>query len=165
MPYSVAEWKDARQKGRTNLLYLCQNILGYPDVSKEVHGRLCASLQRFKGGSETVAELPGGRLRFEPGSYKPYVDMWDLEGPRKTLILIPRGHLKTTVATIAHTIQWIINYPNIRILLSSGTGEQVRKFISEVKGHFQFNEMFRYFYPEFCPHGKNVKEFGNQDSF
>lgn len=129
------------------------------------------ALQKFAGGEDTSEpRLVNGKP--SPGtfkelidSYKPSVPMWDLEGPRKSLILWPRGHLKTTVCTIAYTIQWILNYPDVRILLSSGTGEQVRKFLDEILSHFRHNDMFRWVYPEFVPHGKNVKEFGNQERF
>lgn len=169
--YSIAEWKTMRQYGRTSLLWLCQNVLGYKDVSKEVHGPMCRVLQKFKGGEDSGDnKLFSGRV--SPGTfkdlienYKPACEMWELEGVRKLLLLWPRGHLKTTVATIAYNIQWIINYPNVRILLSSGTGEQVRKILDEMISHFRYNDMFRWLYPEFCPHGKNVKDFGNQERF
>lgn len=164
MALNLVQYRDVRQKCRTSLRFLC-HILGYVDVCREVHGKLIDSLQKFKGGTEEFKLLAGGRFGLTPNSFKPFVEMWDLEGPRKSLVLIPRGHLKSSVATMAHTIQWIINYPNIRILLSSGTGDQVRGFLSETKEHFQFNEKFRYYFPEFCPHGKGVKDFGNQDEF
>jgi predicted phage terminase large subunit-like protein len=165
-------WKEMRQRGRTSLLYLCKAILGYKDVCPQVHGNLIRSLQEFEGGEdEAVGKSINGKP--SPGSfpelingYKPFIpNMWDLEGSRERLILIPRNHLKTSVATIAHTIQWIINYPDVRILLSSGTGDQVKGFLRAIKEHFQTNETFRYFYPEFVPHGKAVKEFGNQEMF
>jgi hypothetical protein len=54
--------------------------------------------------------------------------------------------------------------PNIRILISSGTGDQARGFLRAIKQHFTENEMFRFLFPEFCPQ-KNVKEFGNQEQF
>jgi hypothetical protein len=55
-------------------------------------------------------------------------------------------------------IQWILNYPNIRILLSSGTGDQVHGFLKEIKGHFQFNDILRWLYPEYCPNAKNMRQ-------
>lgn len=170
--FTLDEWKTMRQYGRTSLLWLCQNVLGYKDVSKEVHGNLYRSLQAFKGGEDTASGKPingypsPGTFKDLTDGYRPAVaDIWDLGGARERLILIPRNHLKTSVATIAHTIQWIINYPNIRILLSSGTGDQVKGFLRAIKEHFTTNEMFRWLYPEFVPHGKSVKEFGNQEMF
>lgn len=161
-----------RQNGRTNLIWLCNNVLGYIDVSERVHGRMARTMQQFKGGRDWLKPtkmlngLPvAGTSKELVENYEPFCDIWDLEGPRERLVLIPRNHLKSSVCTIAHTIQWIINYPNVRILISSGTGDQVKGFLRAIREHFQTNEMFRYLYPEFVPQGKNVKDFGNQDSF
>lgn len=162
--WKIEDWQKLRQKGRTNLLWFCRRVLGYKDVCKEVHGKLIDSLQKFQGGNEEVKQVGTQGFGVIPGSYKPSIEMWDLQGHRKSLILIPRGHLKSTV-NMAHIVQWVINYPDVRILVSSGTGDQVRKFMEEIKSHFQFNEMFRWLYPEFVPHGKGIKEFGNQERF
>lgn len=172
--YTADEWRTMRQYGRTSLLYLCNNVLGYKDVSKEVHGPYMRCLQKFKGGKDFLCsrtvnnQTSPGTFKELIEGYKPEIpDFWDLESPhglRRTLILMPRGHLKSTVM-MGHMIQWIINYPNIRILLSSGTGDQVHGFLKEIKGHFQYNEMFRWLYPEFCPPAKTSKDFGNQDQF
>lgn len=163
-----------RQKGRTNLIWLARYILGYKDISREVHGKFVDCLQKFQGGRDwTHMKFIGGKQ--SPGTmkeliegYEPLVpDFWNMENPygmRRWLILMPRGHLKSTIM-MSHWIQWIVNYPNIRILLSSGTGGQVGGFLKEIKQHFQFNDSFRYLYPEFCPSARNVKEFGNQEQF
>lgn len=162
-------WRYWRQQCRTNLLFFCYFVLGYQDVTEEVHGRLISNLQHFEGGRDPLklTARPDGTgigTMEELAGYRPLVPIERLEGYRKTLNLIPRGFLKTSVATIAHSIQWIINYPDVRILISSATDAQVRKFLDEIKKHFQFNECFRYLFPEYCPQG-NVKEFGNQEQF
>src|SRR5579872_1499723 len=105
----------ARQVLRTDLYKLC-HLLGYKDVDPKVHGPLLDNLQKFKGGTDT-------EIRSEVFQYKPHVPHWQLEGQRDHLFLYPRGHLKTTIISIAHTIQWIINYPNIRVCLSTSIGE------------------------------------------
>lgn len=168
---TIEDWKRIRQGGRTNLIFLARNILGYRDVCDEVHGPYIRCLQQFKGGRD----WPTSRGPNSPGTIKELVEgydpcvpnFWDLENPtglRRWLILMPRGHLKSTII-MSHLIQWILNYPNIRILLSSGTGNQVSGFLKEIKQHFQFNDKFRYFYPEFCPPAKTAKDFGNQEQF
>ena len=164
MGITTQQWKDVRQKARTDLIFLAKALLGYRDASYAVHGGLVNSLQKFKGGTEGAEAIGPDRIRLYPGTYRPACDKWDLQGFRKTLLLMARGHLKTTVATIAYGIQWILNYPDIRILLSSATGDQVAGFLREMKSHFQVNEQFRFYFPEFCPHN-NVKEFGNQECF
>lgn len=154
----IEKLKKIRQVSRTNLLWFCNNILGYKDVCQEVHGEMIAALQKFKGGKEKFTST--GDL-----DYTPACDLWELEGSRSTLILFPRGHLKTTVITLAHTIQWIINYPDVRILLSTATGDQARKMLLEIKSHFQFNERFRTIFADFCPSARAAKDWGSQEEF
>lgn len=157
----LARWektKQVRHLARTNLLFLCREILGYQDVTKEVHGEILAHLQKFKGGTD-VADDKG------IVTYTPHVKIADLEGPRNTLILFPRGHFKTSIITIAHAIQWIINYPDIRISLSMAIGDQTQKVMKELKGHFQYNASFRRYFPDYCPSGKKAGDWGNMEEF
>ena len=162
---NAEDYKLQRHMARTDLIWLCYYILGYKDVLAGFRcQRIADNLQKFKGGKDRVEDRRDGKFQIIPKDYEPNCDMWDLEGPRERIILIPRNHLKTTICTIAHSIQWIINYPDVRILLSSGTGGQVEGFIKAIKEHFQTNEEFRFLFPEFCPQ-KNVKDFGNMQQF
>lgn len=153
-------WYESRQRARTDLLHLCNEVLQYKDVCQEVHGPIIEQLQQFRGGTDKVNPKTG-----DWASYEPFCSCWELEGPRKRLFLDPRGHLKTTVITIAHTIQWVINYPDIRVLISMATGNQVQAVMSETLNHFRFNEKFRWLFPEFCPLAERAKDFGNMESF
>lgn len=150
--------KERRNKARRSLHYLCVRILGYEDVSAEVHEEVMQNLQKFQGGTDVTDER--GLV-----TYTPTVPLWHLTGPRNTLILYPRGHLKTSIITIAHTIQWILNYPNIRILISTATGDQCKKMLNEIKSHFQYNKQFRYYFPDYCPPAKRAADFGSQEEF
>jgi len=96
--------------------------------------------------------------------FTPKVDMWSLTGPRKVLILYPRGTLKSTISTLSHSIQWIINYPNIRILISTATQRLALDFVKEIKRHFTSNDRFRWLFPEFCP-TESGSEMGNSEEF
>lgn len=150
-----AEW---RQKCRTDLLFLCNKVIGYTDVCTKVHGPLIDRLQKFKGGTD--------ELRSD-GSivYKPFVDIWDLDGSRRNLYLDPRGHLKTTIITQAHVIQWILNYPDIRILITTATGDLAEKVLRAIKAPFQFNDKFRFLFNDFCPPEGRSGDWGNMESF
>ena len=167
-PATLTGWRWWRNQSRTNLFFLCRRVLGYKDVC-DVHFPIINNLQKFEGGKDSFpAKETRGKITlgtFHEGmGYYPAKPLRELEGTRKTLTLVSRGHLKTSICTIAHSVQWIINYPDIRLLLSSATDSQVKKFLDELKKHFQFNETFRFLFPEFCPQG-NVKEFGNQEQF
>ncbi len=153
-------WLFARQKARTNLFWFLKEVLQYKDIEEEVHGPIIDLLQKFDGGTDTLNKNTGKII-----DYTPKVGIWELKGPRKRLFLDPRGHLKTTVITIGHSVQWIINYPDIRILQSMATGDQVTKVIQETLSHFRYNDRFRYLFPDFCPPAKNAKDFGNNESF
>ena len=158
-PLHIEFYVRERHQARTDLLFLCNEVLGYKDVTVDVHGPILDAVQKFYGGTDTF----DGRV----WRYTPACDLWLLNDgkPRKRLYLFPRGHLKTSLITIAHTIQWILNYPDIRILLSTATGDQVKKMVTETKGHFQFNETFRKLFPDYCPPAKKAADFGTQDSF
>jgi len=77
-----------------------------------------------------------------------------VEYPRR-MVLMPRNTFKTTLATIAHTIQLIIRNPNISILIISDTETNAGNFMLEIQQHFEHNEMFRWTYPEVIPENFN----------
>jgi len=51
----------------------------------------------------------------------------------KKLILMPRGHLKTSIITVAKSIQILCNNPNAKILLANAIWDNARGFLSEIK--------------------------------
>lgn len=59
---------------------------------------------------------------------------------RKKLVLMPRGHLKSTLITIGYCVQQIVVNPNIRILIQSATWEMAVDFLTEIKRHLRENE-------------------------
>jgi predicted phage terminase large subunit-like protein len=151
-------WAGKRQRARTDLLFLCNEVLGYKDVEAELHGPIIEKIQKFPGG---VDKFNAQGL----WTYEPHGEVWDLEGPRNQLFLYPRGTLKTSLITQAQAVQWIINFPDIRILIDCAISEQVHKVVTGIRTHFQFNEKFRFFFPEFCPSAKKASDWGNQEGF
>lgn len=65
---------------------------------------------------------------------------------RKKLVLLPRGHLKSTLITIGYSVQSIVKNPNIRILILSATYEMAVDFVTEAKRHLKDNETIRRLY-------------------
>jgi predicted phage terminase large subunit-like protein len=59
---------------------------------------------------------------------------------KKKLILIPRGHLKSTLITIGYSVFKIINNPNIRILILNATWQMAVDFLTEIKNHLTKTE-------------------------
>lgn len=52
---------------------------------------------------------------------------------RKKLILVPRGHLKTSMITKGFSIQLILRDPNIRILITNQVWDKAREMLYEIK--------------------------------
>lgn len=167
-------WHEERHKCRTDLLYLCHEVLGYRDISRAVHGPILDALQHFPGAREfhrTVGDF--GKAMQGKVLWEPLCQMEHLppnEGflqSRDTQILYPRGHLKSSLVTLAHSIQWILNYPNVRLLFTTATETLVTGFIIEIRSHFIQNEQLRQLFPECCPQAKDGKipELGNLGGF
>jgi hypothetical protein len=68
------------------------------------------------------------------------------------------------VNVIAHTVQWILNYPDVTILLVHASQETLEQIFKSIKDIFHKNSAMRYFFPEFCPPARQ-KEFGTQHNF
>lgn len=157
----LREWLKWRHLSRTDMFFLMHNVLDYPLPSPEVHGPIVdGQLQKFKGGTDYCNPKTGELMKYEPEC-----DLWELEGPRKTLTLDPRGTFKTTVVTMSHSIQWVLNYYDIRILISMAIDKQNRAVLKEIKAHFQFNPKFRVLFPELCPPAKRANDFGTAEGF
>lgn len=75
-----------------------------------------------------------------------------LQNPAKRkMLIVPRGHFKSTIGSIAYPIWTWINDPNQRYVLSSETLDLAVKFGKEIRGHFYRNDTFRWLFPELLP--------------
>lgn len=83
---------------------------------------------------------------------------------KKRLWLDPRNTHKTTIG-IADMVQWILAYPDVRILIGSGTRDNAIAIACAVKSHFQYNPIIRRDFPELCPPDKKAADFGSRDEF
>lgn len=74
------------------------------------------------------------------------------ESARTRLFLMFRGSFKTTIISIAHTIQLMLINPNVRILIASHKKEGgSQEILGAIKQHFMQNTRFRNLFPEYCP--------------
>lgn len=95
----------ARELCRTNLKFLCQRMLKYSDWDR-CHDEMVDWLE--------------GELK------KP------CDKKRIIFMLLPRGHLKTSIITIGKSIQEMLKNPDIRILLTNAVWDMARSFLSEI---------------------------------
>jgi len=68
------------------------------------------------------------------------------EQSRRSLLLAPRGHGKSSVAGISFAIWKLVQDPNRRILIVSNTVEQGKVFLREIRAHLEGNQVLRAMY-------------------
>lgn len=112
---------------KTDLYYLCKNILGYEKMEPHVHQELC---------DYTTSILPN------PPELTQQYDGFD---PRKNLLLLlmPRGTFKSSVVTIGFTLQMFLNEGNARVLIDSETFGKSKAFLREIQDHLMNNNRYR----------------------
>lgn len=113
----------AKQAYLTNLFAFNQDVLHVED-----------------GGEGTGKRVPLKEFHRE------LCDFVETNTDRKKLILMPRGHLKTTVITVGYSLQRIARDPKVRILIANATGAMAEAMLGQIKKHLQYNETFRYYF-------------------
>ena len=166
-PAEIDKIRKLRWRARTDLQFLCNAVLSYPDVNKEVHGPVLKHLQNFPAPVDDAQAEAHDKWEGSGFLYRPLKNVWDVDDnpTRKMLLLDPRGSLKSTINCVAHTIQWIINYPSITILLMQANLDKATTVLGEIKEHFQRNQAFRALFPEHCPEEKKAGDWGTQTEF
>ncbi len=129
-----------RRKCQTDLYWLCKEVLGYKDMVEHVHKRICETYVR-KNPDKGIFEQDETKLK---------------------MVLAPRGTFKTCV-DIGDVIQWVLCFPNVRVLILTGRQDLAWRMIREIKQHFQTNATLRELFPEFCP--PKDSKWGTDDEF
>jgi predicted phage terminase large subunit-like protein len=85
---------------------------------------------------------------------------------KNRLVLWPRGGQKSTTMTIADTVQWILCFPEIRILFLTAADDLAVSMLDEMKGHFVIKlgapSLMNLFFPEFSV---DESKMGNEFEF
>lgn len=109
---------EIKELAAKSLYFLCTQFLGYKD---------------WDNGKDGVHDDVERFLR------KP---------ARKKALLLPRGHLKSSMVTIGFVVQNILKNPNIRILIGNGVWDIARTFLSEIKAQLEGSQL-KYLFGEF----------------
>lgn len=121
---------------RWDLFYLAKDILHYDLMEEDVHGDLCKYAESLYSVHppewEAPKEVEGEGLQ----------DQFN-NGNTNLLLLMPRGTFKSSVVTVAYSLQVILHDPNIRLLIDSETFSKSKAFLAEIKGHLEGNEEYR----------------------
>lgn len=73
------------------------------------------------------------------------------ERSNRRMVLMPRGHLKSTICTISDSIRLSLIDPNIRILIQNEVLENACNFLDELKNHWKDGKLLRWLFPELVP--------------
>lgn len=125
--------KERRNKARTDLYWLCTEVLDRVLVD-EVHRPVCDFFVKKNH------KLP----------------LYAQDSVKNRLLLDPRGHFKTTISA-ADVVQWILNFPDIRILWVSGSQDLAKRVLKEVGQYFVGCEKLLELFPGFKLDEKDLK--------
>lgn len=112
--------KAAALRCLTDLDFLVRQVLYPHDHHK--YGDL------HKWMADTVGKTPGTR------------ELW----------LLPRDHFKTTILTIGHAIQRMLNDPNFTFFIASSKDDNAMEMSKEIRRHFASNERLKTLFSPFC---------------
>lgn len=130
---SLTRKGELRHLAKHNLFFLAYSVLGYTRLSTNLHGH---AIEWFQ---------------------------WAEQRKQFRMILLPRGHFKSTVFTIADSIRTILPddsgtaiWPNnlgtdCRLLIAHETREMASRYLLEVQGHILSNHLLMWLFPEIVP--------------
>lgn len=164
IPAELEKWRKMRWRGRTDLRWLCRDVLGWPDANAPHLQPFFKFFQQFPV-PEVTKRLECDVV--EPGRpivYTPAIPLYSLPGKRRRLLIDSRGSMKTSYNIVGGIIQIILNYPDCAIALFRASITGAQDILQSIKSVFQFNPTFRSIYPDYCPQ-KRIGDFGNRDEF
>jgi len=155
---SFRRWLDLRGKGRKgkNLLWLGR-LVG-KDLYHSIHQVVC---DQFVQKDFTGLYFPGYTLGDFHNAIKKQQRFANDGTPcREAMILDFRGAYKSTIDGI-DSVQWLINAPDIRIMIITGENSLAVTFLQEIKAYFGIAEgaeptAFNILYPEYVITGTAV---------
>jgi predicted phage terminase large subunit-like protein len=143
--------KEVRRRSKKDLFFLSKYVIGRDNNKNDmmiphVHQRVC-DLFVQKDETKSIAEQDERKER---------------------LLLYPRGGLKSTF-DVCDAAQWVLNFPNIRILFYTAADDLAIGFVDAFKGFFikrlEEPSFMNLFFPEFCVDEASKKELGNAFEF
>lgn len=123
----------ARFIAQTNLFALCR-LLGYQDVSRKEYVWIDGTTHNTH--EEVCNDFFAHKDPTFP-TFKQYAMKY--LGKKERLLLIPRGCFKSTI-DMADCVQWVINFPEVTILILTGILNLAKDFVGEIKSHFTLED-------------------------
>lgn len=137
---------DLRYKAQTDLFFLAKELLGFQQLS------------------QCHREVTDFFVKKDP-KFHSFLEFAEQDANlHDRLLMLPRGGFKSSIS-MADTVQWIICFPNIRILLMTGTVDLADEFLQFIKRTFKIEygqpTKFQVLFPEHCFTGKG----GSADNY
>lgn len=160
------EWLELRDKARKDLFWLGKELLG-ADLVPEVHQVVCNQfiVKNFDGAFpegyrlSDVHKAIDRQVRFASTTENNAVLESEVE-TKDMMLLDPRGFYKSTINRL-DCVSWMINVPDIRILIMTGVYKLAEKFVTQTKGYFRLRvgekpSNFHLLFPEYIITGVNA---------
>jgi predicted phage terminase large subunit-like protein len=133
------------ETSQTNKQQLIQKILELEAVKKELRGRAYFK-DLFSFNKEVLKVEEGKNMVPLTEFHKELCNFIMKPEPLSKMLLIPRGHLKSTLVTVGYSLLRIVENPDVRILIANATYDMACAFLSQIKKHLQYNETLRDYY-------------------
>ena len=139
-----------------------------PQVPNELVEEVKGMPQSLKDGLRLRCQhdryfLANGILGYadvNPYTHGPYINALEDKSKKRRMFLMHRGSLKSTIGTIVDSVAEALTDPEeTRILIVNEVEENSIGFLSEIKAHFENNELLHELFPELIP-----KRFGGPGS-
>lgn len=128
----------ARFMAQTNLFFLCKLLQKYGDVSEKEYTLVDAhGVETVHNTHEEICNEFFVRKDPTMPSFKHFANAYI--DKKERLLLVPRGGFKSSM-DMADVVQWIINYPEITILVLTGILDLAKDFVAEIKSHFELDD-------------------------
>jgi hypothetical protein len=144
------QWLDLRDKGRKNLFWLSA-VLG-KRLFHNTHQMVCDKFVQKDFDGLYFPEFERSDLNAMIGRQKRFAN--DGVTPTRTLLLFaPRSGWKSTVDGL-DAVQWMLNCPDIRIMIITAFRPLAKQFLGEIKRYFYLPprgkaSTFQILYPEY----------------
>lgn len=89
-----------------------------------------------------------GMEQWEDSLHNNLTQFLNTSGNQK-LILMPRGHLKTSIVTVGYSIQQVLKNPNIRILINNAVWDNARKILNQISEYMTYKSLLPMIYGPF----------------
>lgn len=82
-------------------------------------------------------------------AHKDMCQFIDQEPTKYKLLLFPRGHLKSTIVTVGHSVRRIVKNPKVRILIANATYNLATSFLDQIKSQLKGNKKIHELYGDY----------------